>query len=189
MNQTGKNSEAVKYRLSEAMKKCMEYSSVEKISVKEITQKCGVTRQTFYRNFRDKYDLINWYFGKILEKSYEQLGEGKTVYEGLVRKFRCISSEESFFREAFKNDNQNCLREYDYQESRRYYREELEKKRGKKLSGDLDFQLEMYTRGCVHMTVQWVLGNRPSTPEKLAEQLTDAIPQKLGAEFRSARML
>ena len=35
-------------------------SPVEKITVKEICDTCGVTRQTFYRNFQDKYDLINW---------------------------------------------------------------------------------------------------------------------------------
>ena len=29
-------------------------------------EELGVTRQTFYRNFQDKYDLINWYFDKIL---------------------------------------------------------------------------------------------------------------------------
>nr|WP_278998082.1 hypothetical protein [[Ruminococcus] lactaris] len=40
-----------------------------------------MTRQTFYRNFQDKYDLINWYFDKILIESFAHMGEGKTVYE------------------------------------------------------------------------------------------------------------
>ena len=33
--------------------------------VKEIVAESGTTRQTFYRNFQDKYDLINWYFDRI----------------------------------------------------------------------------------------------------------------------------
>ena len=57
--------ERMKYRLSEAMKECMKYAPVEKITVKEIVEVCGTTRQTFYRNFQGKYDLINWYFDKI----------------------------------------------------------------------------------------------------------------------------
>ena len=61
-----KSGEKVKYRLADAMKSCMKKAPVEKITVKEITEECGVTRQTFYRNFQDKYDLINWYFDKIL---------------------------------------------------------------------------------------------------------------------------
>ena len=66
------------------MKECMKSASVEKITVTEIVETCGVTRQTFYRNFKDKYDLINWYFDKILLETFEHLGEGKTVYEGQV---------------------------------------------------------------------------------------------------------
>ena len=50
----------IKYKLANAMKECMFSSPVEKITVKEICDTCGVTRQTFYRNFQDNYDLINW---------------------------------------------------------------------------------------------------------------------------------
>ena len=63
---------------------------------KEIAEECGTTRQTFYRNFQDKYDLINWYFDKILQESFEHMGEGKTVYEGLVNKFHYIEEEKLF---------------------------------------------------------------------------------------------
>ena len=75
---------------------------VEKITVKEIVETCGLTRQTFYRNFQDKYDLINWYFDKILLESFEHMGEGRTVYESLVNKFEYIQMEQLFFRAAFK---------------------------------------------------------------------------------------
>ena len=54
--------ERTKYKLAHSMKECMMTTSVENITVKQIVEKCGLTRQTFYRNFLDKYDLINWYF-------------------------------------------------------------------------------------------------------------------------------
>ena len=56
------NTMDIKYKLAEAMKSCMKTSSVESITVKQIVETCGVSRQSFYRNFIDKYDLINWYF-------------------------------------------------------------------------------------------------------------------------------
>ena len=61
----------MKYRLADAMKNCMKKMPVEKITVKEIVTECGTTRQTFYRNFQDKYDLINWYFDRILLESFQ----------------------------------------------------------------------------------------------------------------------
>ena len=102
-----KSTERTKYELADAMKRRMKTAPVEKITVKEIVEACGVTRQTFYRNFQDKYDLINWYFDKILLESFEHMGEGKTVYEGLVKKFEYIEQEKLFFRAAFKSDSQN----------------------------------------------------------------------------------
>lgn len=69
--------EKTKYRLARAMKECMKSTLVENITVKQITEECGLTRQTFYRNFLDKYDLINWYFDKLLVKSFEHMGRGK----------------------------------------------------------------------------------------------------------------
>ena len=46
----------MKYRLAEAMKGCMRRAPLEKITVGEIVEACGTTRQTFYRHFKDKYD-------------------------------------------------------------------------------------------------------------------------------------
>ena len=119
-----KSGEKVKYRLADAMKSCMKKAPVEKITVKEITEECGVTRQTFYRNFQDKYDLINWYFDKILIESFAHMGEGKTVYEALVNKFHYIQEEKLFFKAAFKNDTQNCLRDHDFELIREFYKNE-----------------------------------------------------------------
>ena len=126
MAETYKSGEKVKYRLAEAMKECMKKAPVEKITVKEITEECGVTRQTFYRNFQDKYDLINWYFDKILIESFEHMGEGQTVYESLVNKFQYIQKETLFFRAAFKNDDQNCLRDHDFELITQFYTDRIE---------------------------------------------------------------
>ena len=76
INEAGKG-EKTKYRLARSMKECMKTMSVDNITVKQITENCGVTRQTFYRNFMDKFDLINWYFDKLLVKSFEHMGMGK----------------------------------------------------------------------------------------------------------------
>lgn len=87
------SADKTKYRLAEAAKKCMASSGTDAMTVTQIVQTCGVTRQTFYRNFQDKYDLINWYFDKLLVKSFEHMGQGKTVYDALVKKFTYIQEE------------------------------------------------------------------------------------------------
>ena len=179
-----KTNETIKYKLATAMKECMKSASVEKITVTEIVETCGVTRQTFYRNFKDKYDLINWYFDKILLESFEHMGEGKTVYEGLVNKFHYIQQEKLFFKAAFKNDDQNCLRDHDFQLICAFYTEQLETRMACRLSRQLQFQLEMYCQGSIYMTVQWVLGYRKCSAEELAHALASAMPEELQTDLR-----
>lgn len=41
--------EKTKYRLARAMKECMKSTSVENITVKQITEECGLTRQTLQK--------------------------------------------------------------------------------------------------------------------------------------------
>ena len=60
-----------------------ENHAVDRITVREIVQTCGTTRQTFYRHFTDKYDLINWYFDKLLAESFATWGREKPCMRGL----------------------------------------------------------------------------------------------------------
>ena len=156
MDQVGK-SEQIKLRLAEAIKQCMRMNTVEKITVQQIVELCGTTRQTFYRNFKDKYDLINWYFEKLLLESFEHMGEGKTIREGLVKKFSFIRQEQEFFTKAFRMDEQNCLKDYDLRLILQFYTDRIRQKTGQSLDAELNFLLEMYCRGSIYMTVKWVL--------------------------------
>ena len=177
--------EKMKYRLAAAMKKCMERMPVEKVTVKEIVEECGTTRQTFYRHFLDKYDLINWYFDKILSESFKHMGTGETVYESLVRKFRFIEHERLFFDAAFRYDDQNSLRDHDYREIHAFYTNMIESRTKEPLSSELNFILEMYCRGSVYMTTRWVSGEIRCTPEEMAKRLVDAMPAVLAEVFRA----
>ena len=67
-------SESTKYRLAEAMKTCMKTTSVDDITIRQIVEVCGVTRQTFYRNFLDKYDLVNWIYQQLLHATTRRIG-------------------------------------------------------------------------------------------------------------------
>ena len=47
----------------------MEHNSINKISVKMVTDKCEVTRHTFYNHFHDVYELLGWIFeNEVIEE-------------------------------------------------------------------------------------------------------------------------
>lgn len=181
--------EKTKYRLARAAGECMKTTPVDALTVKEIADAAGVTRQTFYRNFLDKYDLINWYFEKLLMESFARMGDGKSVYDGLTRKFEFIQKEEIFFAAAFRSDDRNSLKEHDYELILNFYQELIRKKTGRLPEEEILFQLRLYCRGSIHMTVEWLLAEKKCTPRRMAALLVNAMPRKLEELFRSLDVL
>jgi len=49
-----------KKALAESLKKCMSVKPLNKISIREIVEGCGLNRQTFYYHFQDIYELLEW---------------------------------------------------------------------------------------------------------------------------------
>ncbi len=181
--------ETMKYRLAQAVRECMRTTPVDKITVRQITEVCGTTRQTFYRHFQDKYDLINWYFDKLLTESFAHMGEGKTVYEGLVKKFIYIRQEHVFFAGAFRSDDHNSLKEHDFELILSFYLHLIREKTGRAPDEQIHFLLEMYCRGSIYMTVKWVLGGLKLTPQELAGLLVDGMPRPVDRLFRELKLL
>lgn len=46
--------------LSDSLKELLFHKELKQISIKELTESCGLNRQTFYYHFSDIYDLVEW---------------------------------------------------------------------------------------------------------------------------------
>lgn len=169
----------IKYTLSDAAKHLMQTEDLEKISVAAICRQAGVSRQSFYRNFQDKFDLVNWCFEKLAEKSFKQMGVSCTLKEGLVMKFTFLQKEKAFFTQAFKSDDVNSLKEYDYQCILQFYTDKIENKLKHKMDRQTAFTLKMYCAGSITMTVDWVNKGMKTSPEEMADLLVGALPHSL----------
>lgn len=181
--------EKTKYKLAMAVKECMKTTPVDKITVKDIVEGAGVARQTFYRNFLDKYDLINWYFDKLVLACFEEIGVSHTVEESLTSKLRFIREEKAFFMGAFRSHDHNSLKEHDFQLILGFYQELMTKKTGREPQPDIRFLLEMYCQGSVYMTVKWILGGMEEAPGQVARKLVEAMPAKLEQVFRDMGLM
>ena len=49
---------------------------LSKITISNITEECGVNRQTFYYHFKDIYDLLEWIFtNEVIEEIDNEIEE------------------------------------------------------------------------------------------------------------------
>lgn len=167
------------YAFAKSIKQLMNHQELDKITVTDIVKKTGMTRQTFYRYFKDKYDLVNWYFERLADKSFLQIGESETLFEGLTKKFTFILNDRIFFQEAFKSKDYNNVENYDYHCIYDFYKSVITKKLKGPLSEDIDFLLRMYCHGSITMTVEWAVNGMKMSPQDMAAHLIDALPPKL----------
>ena len=70
----------------QAVERLLMQKKVKKLTVKDIVEECGITRQTFYYHFRDIPDLLKW----VLERNTDQLLK-ETLAQGNAEKgLRCL---------------------------------------------------------------------------------------------------
>ncbi|MDC7238953.1 MAG: TetR/AcrR family transcriptional regulator C-terminal domain-containing protein [Spirochaetales bacterium] len=168
-----------KHRLAGAVKKLMEKASLDSITVTNIVKEAGVTRQTFYRHFRDKYDLVNWYFDVLAGQCFEQMGVTLSLREGLILKFDFIRREAVFFAQAFKSSDYNSIVQHDYEFILEFYSNIIRKHIRRELDEDIRFLLELYCHGSISMTSDWAVTGMDKSSETLADCFIEALPPKL----------
>jgi len=168
---------------ADTIKTLIKAKPLDKITVKDITQTCGLSRQTFYRHFLDKYDLVNWYFERLVMASFEEMGISKTLKEALILKFTFIQKEHYFFKEAFKSNDYNSLKSFDFSCIYDFYQSILTK-HGTRLNAEQTFLLKMYCRGSVDMTIEWILEDMPLPIGEITNLLIQATPQPIEVLFQ-----
>ncbi|HZJ89708.1 MAG TPA: TetR/AcrR family transcriptional regulator C-terminal domain-containing protein [Bacilli bacterium] len=96
-----------KYRLAVALKALMKTTPLDLISVKTLTEKCELNRQTFYYHFRNLYDLLMWIF--LNEKISTEVAD---VNEALDVLITYLEKEHLFIENALNSAAKDLVMEF-----------------------------------------------------------------------------
>lgn len=99
---TGQGKNAIDILLAESLKEIATKHPIEKITIKEITDKAGVIRPTFYNHFQDKFELLEWILKKDLLEPVHPLIQNGMISEAMVLLFSNIEKERAFYTRAIK---------------------------------------------------------------------------------------
>lgn len=76
--------------------------SLDRVTISEICEKAGISRQTFYRHFKSKYD-IPWWFSIFCRQFYlNEIGRTIDWRTGYYHHIRLIATERDFFRKSIQ---------------------------------------------------------------------------------------
>lgn len=105
------NSKITKKALAQSLKELGGAKNLDKITVADITDHCGVNRQTFYYHFNDKYELLNWIYTQDLFIPLTADLTFENWVEKLIELFKYMKKQKSFFINTIKSSN-NFFAEY-----------------------------------------------------------------------------
>jgi len=70
--------------LAESFRELALSRPVDKITIQEIVDNCDYSPATFYRHFKDKYDLIAWDYVNRSSRIMEKVGVDDYVWKDLL---------------------------------------------------------------------------------------------------------
>ena len=105
------NSNITKKALADSLKELGSKKLFDKITVADITDYCGVNRQTFYYHFNDKYELLSWIYTQELFNPLTKDLSIENWGEKLVELFHYMRQKKKFFMNTIKCSN-NYYAEY-----------------------------------------------------------------------------
>ena len=171
-------SEAAKWEICSSLKSLMTQKSLNKITVAEIMQSCGMALQHFYYQFEDIYDAVRWMFDQEAVALLRE-HEGVMLWQdGLLQLFQylqenravCLCALHSISREHLKRFFQTDVHviiqgtiERIVEELNYHVSEE-----------EVDLLTKFYVGALASIMEEWLLGNIQETPEELirfADQL------------------
>lgn len=84
---------------------------IDKISVTTICDHVGIDRKTFYRYFKDKYDVVGWiYYHDFFENMPVQ--PDWNIWDYFTEIQKQLYTDREFYLNAFRYRGQNSFREY-----------------------------------------------------------------------------
>ena len=105
-------SQTTKRALEASLKNLLLQKPLNKITINDITEDCGISRMTFYYHFKDIYDLVEW---ACVEDAARAL-EGKKTYntwqEGFLNIFHAVLENKPFIMNVYHSVSRERIEQY-----------------------------------------------------------------------------
>lgn len=169
----------ISYRLAEALENICKRKSLENITVSQIAQEAGVTRQVFYHYFDDKYELASWIHYMHLYQSVKQALEenSQQVWRLTIRNWMYqLIEKKAFYMNAFQSvsqkEFQRIIRDFFYDS----YKWQMEQHKKRELNEEEKFVLHTYLYGGMEAVYEWIAGGMVMPVVRLADLLELSMP-------------
>lgn len=170
-------SQVTKKALAASLKKLLAQQPLDKITIIDIVNDCGVNRQTFYYHFKDIYDLIDWLF---LDEASTALAGQKTYatwQQGFLQIFEWVRENSPLVISVYRSISREQMERYLYAVTYDLLIGVVnEKAAGMSVrEADKKFIADFYKFAFVGLMIEWIRSGMKEDPRDIIERLSILI--------------
>lgn len=164
-----------------AFEDLLEKSSYERITVDDIASRCCAHRTTFYYHFKDKADLVYWYFDYMMTvcmkkrvRSDDFMQFVTNWSDSLLMMFQIMKEKKAFFSAVAKYTGQNSFADCLYEWNVNAWDKCVLACHGlNKLPAELQYARAFHYSGFSGLVMKWIQQGMKEEPEQMVSIVVD----------------
>ena len=170
-------SQTTKRALEASLKNLLLQKPLDKITISDITEDCGISRMTFYYHFRDIYDLAEWSCAEDASKALADKKTYDTWQEGLLQIFESVRLNKPFIENVYHSVSSEKIEAYLYSVTYALIKDVVEEEaQGMKVRDeDKKFIADFYKYAFVGLMLEWIRKDMKEDPAIIVERLSRTI--------------
>lgn len=166
-----------------AFDELMEHKPIDQIRVAEIVEGAGLTKQTFYRHYTDKYELLECSFRTKFAEPLSRIASNEPFASCCDALLLIASRNRPYMKNAFGSNDVNSLFKAMRDSLRDAFHERLAIQ-GISDEDEIKFMADFYVKGFVGMTRRWLSLGMDLPRDVIVNYAVACLPQKLAPFFK-----
>jgi len=170
-------SQTTKRALEASLKNLLLQKPLEKITINDIAEDCGISRMTFYYHFKDIYDLIEWACEEDASRALAGQKTYDTWQQGFYQLFQMVLDNRPLILNAYHSISREQVERYLYRLTYNLLIGVVEEK-AKGMSvreEDKQFIADFYKFAFVGIMLDWIKSDMKEDPQQIIYKLNTLI--------------
>ena len=166
-------SQMTKRALVASLKDLLAEKPLDKITVTDLTEHCGVNRMTFYYHFKDIYDLVDWILVEDAAKALEGRQSFETWTEAFLDILHQIQENKVLVLNVYRSVGREQVEQYLYKMLDPMLKDfaDRECRDITVQDDDKQFVVDFYKYALVGVVLEWVRRDMKTDPAVIVERM------------------
>ena len=163
-------SDLTRRAMADAVTELLKNRTLDHITIRDITDRCGLTRNTFYYHFHDVYELLSWIFTDKTEEIIRKYSSDEDWEDGLLEMLNFLYEHRKMVLHTYESVSGEVLQNFVSNVMYRHV-EVIVSIAASKADVSKDavrLAADFYTHAVIGAVLNWVSAEMPQQPEEMA---------------------